>query len=48
MFEYERVTPCPSCGHDTAHDDEIVYCEHAGCNCDRTTVEGFWREVEIT
>ena len=29
---------CLDCGHQTPHADELVYCEIAGCNCDRTSV----------
>lgn len=47
MFEYVRVTPCPNCEHDTEHEDEVCYCEVAGCDCDRTAVDGFCREVQI-
>jgi hypothetical protein len=39
---YVRAHPCPECKHDTAHEDEVCYCEEPGCDCDRTSVDDFW------
>ena len=39
--------PCPDCGHDNPHNDEVCYCEFVDadgvkCDCDRTSVFNFY------